>query len=437
MILTSDWLQRLAPDAQVLAAGRKLGNPVQWQETGRHDGTIWGECRGSALYKVGIETGAMAYTCSCPSRKRPCKHVVGLLTLSIEHDSVLLDATPPEWVFAWLTRRETRAQRAEADPAADTLPRPRDSSQQERRADQQRAHILDGISALELWMCDLVRNGLATVEGQAPSFWQHQAARLVDAGAPGLASWVRRLATIPGSSPHWPERLLGELGRIELLIEAYRRVDGLDPLLQHDVQTQMGRRLTKDEVSATGEHVTDEWVTLGEVVEQDEQLRVQRTWLCGLRTGRSASILQFVVGRDTAFPWVANLNDVQTMELHFWPSAWPQRALIARRLGDAVYSADRRPGYATIEAMLTEMAQGLAANPWMDRSFAVLHDVVPIRQGEDDWSLRDCNGASLPLPRRTHWRMLAQSGGGPIDVHGEWNGSVFQSIAFRTAEAGA
>jgi hypothetical protein len=437
MNLTSDQIQRLAPDAQVLAAGRKLGNPAQWQEPGRRDGMIWGEYRGSALYKVAIETGALAYTCSCPSRKRPCKHVVGLLTLSIEHQSALLDTAAPEWVAAWLSRRETRTQRAEANPADDALPRPPDSSQQERRADQQRAHILDGISGLELWMCDLVRNGLASVEGQAPAFWQHQAARLVDAGAPGLASWARRLSTIPGSSPQWPERLLGELGRIELLIEAYRRIDDLDPLLQHDIQTQIGRRLTKDEVATTGEHVTDEWVMLGEVIEQDEQLRVQRTWFCGLRTGRTALILQFVVGQATTFPWVANLNHMQTMELHFWPSAWPRRALIAHRFGDAVYSAARRPGYATIEAMLTDVAQGLAANPWLDRCFAVLHDVVPIRQGEDDWLLRDRNGASLPLPRRTHWRMLAQSGGGPIDVHGEWNGTVFQSFAFRTAEPGA
>ncbi len=437
MILTSDQIQRLAPDAQVLAAGQKLGNPVQWQEPGRSDTVVWGECRGRALYKVGIDLGAMAYTCSCPSRKRPCKHVVGLLTLSIEHDSMLRDATLPEWVAAWVTRRETRAQRAEVDPSGESLPRPPASPQQERRADVQRTRVLEGVDALELWMCDLVRNGLATVEGQAPTFWQHQAARLVDAGAPGLASRVRRLSTIPGSSPQWPERLLGELGRIELLIEAYRRVDDLDPFLQHDVQMQIGRRLTKEEVSSAGEHVTDEWVTLGEVVEQDEQLRVQRTWLCGLRTGRSALILQFVVGTATAFPWVANLNHVQEMELHFWPSTWPQRALIAHRFGQAVYSADRRPGYATIEAMLTDVAQGLAANPWIDRCFAVLHDVVPIRHGEDDWSLRDRTGVTLPLQRRTHWRMLAQSGGGPIDVHGEWNGTVFQSFAFRTAETGA
>jgi len=94
MNLPSDQIQRLAPDVQVLAAGRKLGSPARWQDAGRRDGTVWGECRGSALYQVGIETGAMAYTCSCPSRKRPCKHVVGLLTLSIEHEPALVEAAP-------------------------------------------------------------------------------------------------------------------------------------------------------------------------------------------------------------------------------------------------------------------------------------------------------------------------------------------------------
>jgi SWIM zinc finger len=436
MTPTSDQIQRLAPDAQVLAAGQKLGKPVQWLGLGRHGDAIWGECRGSALYRVCADTVEVGYSCSCPSRKHPCKHVVGLLTLWLEQEEAVADSTPPLWVTAWLTRRSTRTQRVEADPSSSAPPRTRTTPQAERRGEEREARMLDGIEALELWMCDLVRNGLATVETQPPAFWQHQAARLVDAGLPGLASWVRRLSIIPGSAPQWPERLLGELGRLELLIQSYRRIDQLDPLLQYDVRALVGQHLTKDQVSAEGEHVTDAWIALGALVEDDEQLRVQRTWLRGLRTGRSAMVLQFVVGKATTFPWVATINHVQEMELHFWPSAWPQRAFIARRLGEPVYSKDRRPGHATIEDMLAEVAQGLAVNPWIDRTCAVLRDVVPIRQGDDEWLIRDQSGASLPLQRQSHWRMFAQSGGYPIDVHGEWNGTLFHSFAFRIAETG-
>jgi hypothetical protein len=436
MTLISDQIQRLAPDAQVLAAGQKLGKPMQWQGLGRHGNAIWGECRGSALYQVCADTVEAGYTCSCPSRKHPCKHVVGLLTLWHEQEAVVVEATPPLWVTAWLTRRVTRREHTEADPSSSAPSRPRTTPGAERRVEERAARMLDGIEALELWMCDLVRNGLATVETQPAAFWQHQAARLVDAGLPGLGSWVRRLSIIPGSAPQWPERLLGELGRLELLLQAYRTIDRLHPLLQYDVRALVGRHLTKEEVSVTGEHVTDEWIALGAVVENDEQLRVQRTWLRGLRTGRIAMVLQFAVGQSAAFPWVAAINHVQAMELHFWPSAWPQRALIARRLGEPVYSTDRRPGYATIEDMLADVAQGLSANPWIDRTFAVLRDVVPLRSEENEWFIRDRSGASLPLQGQAHWRMFAQSGGHPIDVHGEWNGILFHSFAFRIAETG-
>jgi hypothetical protein len=226
------------------------------------------------------------------------------------------------------------------------------------------------------------------------------------------------------------------MGRLELLLHAYRRIEDLDPLLQHEIRTLVGWRLTREEVAELGEHVRDRWVALGSVVEQDEQLRIQRTWLCGLETGRAALVLQFAVGSTASFPPIATINHVQEMELHFWPGAWPQRASIAHRLGEPVYSRGRRPGYATIEDLLADWARALAATPWIDRCLAVLHDVVPIRHGDGGWSVRDSTGVVLPLQRREHWRMLAQSGGRPIDIHGEWDGETLHSFALRIAETG-
>lgn len=433
MTSTSNQIERLAPDPQVLAAGRRLGSAAHWQGLGRQGAVVWGECRGSALYTVHVDTAAAAYTCSCPSRKFPCKHVVGLLTL-LEGNEAFPSVAPPDWVAARLARRVARVREREVAASAPAPARPSADSASKRREEQRARRIMDGVDALELWMCDLVRNGLATVESQPAAFWQRQAARLVDAGAPGLAAWLRRLAGIPGSSPQWPERLLGEMGRLALLLYAYRRLDTLPPALQADVRTAIGWTLTKDQVSAAGEHVVDQWLALGAVVEEDEQLRVQRTWLRGLRTGRTALVLQFAVGSSSTFPWVADINHIQEMELHFWPGAWPQRAFIAHRLGPAEYTTARRAGSTTIGALLTEAAQALAANPWLDRTCTVLHDVVPIRQSDTAWFLRDREEAALPLQPGAHWRLLAQSGGYPIDVHGEWDGTYFRSFAYRIAE---
>ena len=96
--------------------------------------------------------------------------------------------------------------------------------------------VQQGIDGLDLWLQDLIRGGLAGLELQKSTFWEKQAARLVDCQAPGLAARVRHLALLPGSSPQWPERLLCAMGSLSLLIEAYRRLDTLDLSLQADVR---------------------------------------------------------------------------------------------------------------------------------------------------------------------------------------------------------
>ncbi|MBW1881427.1 MAG: SWIM zinc finger family protein, partial [Deltaproteobacteria bacterium] len=90
-----------------------------------------------------------------------------------------------------------------------------------------RQRMAVGVQALDRWMDDLVRGGLASLETAGSAPWSRQARRLVDAQAPGLARWVGSLAAVPGSGPDWPEVLLGELGRIALLTEAFHRFDDL------------------------------------------------------------------------------------------------------------------------------------------------------------------------------------------------------------------
>jgi hypothetical protein len=433
MIPTSEQIESLAPDGQVLAAGRKLAKPGQWQGLGRQGTVVWGECRGSAVYGVAVNLTGSGYRCSCPSRKHPCKHVIGLLTL-VSGGAGLPESGPPEWVMQWLARREAAAGRKGAiEDGSARVARTQPDQSAQRRAETRRQRILEGLDVLERWMCDIVGNGMAGLELQPHAFWEQQAARLVDAQAPGLAGRVRRLAGIPRSGAGWPERLLGELGRLELLIHAFRRLDDLDPALQHDVRQLVGLPLSTEEVAAQGEHEVDDWTMLGQSVEADGNLRAQRTWLVGLSTHRTALVLQFAPGMQP-FPPVASINAVQRMELHFWPGAYPLRARIDRRLGETYRLDERRPGHATIEEFLRFVAGALARNPWLDRFLAVLHDVVPLVGEGGDWSVRDTTGAGLPLAGRGYWKSLANSGGHPMDLYAEWDGYALRPLALRVLE---
>src|SRR5206468_9257833 len=128
------------------------------------------------------------------------------------------------------------------------------------------------------------------------------------AQAPGAARLVRELAGIPASGKSWPERLAERLGRLILLLEAYRRIDTLPEAEQADVRAALGWTQREEEILARpGIH--DRWVVVGQRVSEEDGLRVQRTWLAGCATSRSALVLRFAAANQpldlTFLPGVA------------------------------------------------------------------------------------------------------------------------------------
>jgi hypothetical protein len=421
MSLSLEQVLALAPDANAAAAGKKLGTPAPWQNLGGNDDAYWGECKGSALYQVRVARADLAAKCTCPSRKLPCKHTLGLLVLAATAPKALTATEPPEWVIEWLVKRGEGAVRraARQERAADA--EPADPAAQERRAAKRFDRVLQGLDALDLWLNDLMRNGLASVEAQGVSFWTQQAARMVDAQAPGIAARLRRLADLPRTEG-WTERLLADLGRLALLTHAFRRLDQFDPPLREDLRQLIGWTADQDEILSSGEAVADRWAVIGQSLEEEERLKVQRNWLIGAATGRQALVLQFAVG---AAPFATVLLPGTSFEgdLVFYPGALPLRALIRERRGSPS-ALDRFSAAASIDALLDGWSGALARLPWLDRYPAVLRSVVPVLDGGSTWRLRDEAGVQLPLVHGDHWLLLALSGGHPVDIAGEWDGAA-------------
>src|SRR5262245_4770218 len=102
LTLSSDQVAKLASDAASLAAGKKLANGRVWQNTGCDDRALWGECQGSALYQTRVDLTDLTAKCSCPSRKFPCKHALGLLLMAAASPASVPGGRAPEWVTEWL-----------------------------------------------------------------------------------------------------------------------------------------------------------------------------------------------------------------------------------------------------------------------------------------------------------------------------------------------
>jgi hypothetical protein len=424
---TSDQVLALAPDSSSAAAGKKLGAPKHWKSLGRNAEALWGECQGSALYQVKVELASLAAQCSCPSRKLPCKHCLGLLLLAATNQAAVAEGEAPEWVTDWLAKRQASSARKQerATRAADQPP----SASQLKTAEKRLASVKKGLDGLDLWLNDLVRQGLASVQTQPASFWEHQGARLRDAQAGALDTRVRRLAALPNASADWAEKLLGELGKLALLTHAFRQEDQLEPGMREEIRQLIGWNLSQEEVNARGETVHDDWLVVGQVIEENERGKTQRTWLSGLGSGRTALILQFsFAGQPFGERFVVGSH--QEADLAFWPGVYPQRAQLRARTGEISPFRGAWPGVASIEEFLSGVAAALGRQPWLEYFPAQLHEVAPICQdGGAHWFVRDSTGHALPLHGSDHWLLLALSGGYPLHIVGEWSNGALRPLA--------
>jgi hypothetical protein len=424
LTLTADQVAALAPDASALKAARGLAAPRPWSNLGADEQAAWGECQGSGSrpYQVRIDLGGPFFGCSCPSRKLPCKHGLGLLLLLQNQPDRFEPAPYPAWVAEWLTARAQRAEKKAVAPAVARRAPSADTANQAARE----AKIAVGLDELERWLHDLVRRGLASLQAEPPRFWDAVAARLVDAQAPGLARLVRELSGLPASGEGWPERLLERLGCLALLLQAYRRQDSLSVPLRETVRALVGWTQNQDELLG-GPGLRDQWLALGQRVERDDQLRVQRTWLYGQNSGEWVLVLAFAHGTqplDTGLLPGAAFD----AELVFFPGLAPRRALVKQR--HAPIELIGTPPGTTVAEARSAYAAALAANPWLDRFPLALAAVVPHRS-RGSWAVRDDDNQALPLnPRfdRT-WELLAISGGQSVALFGEWDGDQLLPLA--------
>lgn len=455
----------LAPDAASRKSGSKLAAPGPWTETGAGAGAVWGLCKGSGStpYQTVVDidgANGPGYKCSCPSRKFPCKHALGLLLLwAGEAESLAPLPEAPDWADEWLSGRRQRVEQRAADeargPDGDAAAgtggtrEPADPEAARRRAERRHRSITAGATELEQRLADLLHGGLAGADQRGYASWDEMAARMVDAQARGLADRIRELGTIPASGPGWPERLLSECALLHLLNRGFLALDSLPdaevPTADAEPSgTEAGERRTPlpEPLAATirarvgltvdtarlltdpEARQRDEWLVLAQRDTDEGKLTTRRIWLYGRRSRQPALLLSFgAAGRSPqqSLPVGATLD----ADLAFYPGASRLRAALGEQHGPS------GPGYVptvaggTVTDALASYAGALCGDPWLDSWPAVLTDVVPVpARAGGPWQLADADGdAALPVAPGCRpsalWRLAALSGGGPVTVFGE------------------
>ncbi len=422
---------------------------LRWLELGRSERVAWGRCQGSAAtpYETVVAADRPSTSaCSCPSRNRPCKHAVGLADLAADGQIAVTDE--PEWVARIAGRRPFTQPTTDPAVAGGRTEGPVDPEAAARRAEARRDKVSGGLAELELWLGDQVRIGLAGLPRAGYGHFDAIAARMVDAQAPAVAASLRALPSDLVTAD-WPARALHALGGLHLLARAHRRLDELPDELAATVRSRVGYPVSKDTVRSRPA-VHDRWWAMAAIDSVEYQLTTRRVWLRGLDTGRWALWLTVAPpGRDLDL----SVRPGRTYDCaaHFYPGSGQHRALIEPPLPDpddppvserttAEVVATRTWGGDDLAAVGAQLADLLAADPWATRLPVVVAGVPvpPMTAGlpgassaAGSWRIRDAAGRSVPLVDGDGdpWPLVAQAGGEPLQVMGEYDGRRLLPLA--------
>ncbi|WP_337041522.1 SWIM zinc finger family protein [Emticicia sp. 17c] len=427
---TEDQVTQLAPDASSLKSGKELANERKWVSFARNERVLWGEVQGSGKdpYRTQIDLQHIAFKCSCPSRKFPCKHGLGLLFIFARNpDTIKHQADEPAWVADWMNKRETKAEaKVEKEISQEDAPKKLEKQlkDKEKRQNERQLKVEAGVAELELWLRDLVRTGFLSLPEKGNAFFEKTAARMVDAQATGLANLVRGFNKINFyQGANWHTEALALSADIYLLLESFKNLDKLPPLWQEDIKNRIGWNTSQKDLLAESNDssiITDTWLVIGRQTETEEDITIQRNWLYGFTSGQYALILNFAY-KNTPMPNLLIEGGFIEATLVFYQSNAPLRAIIKEQTNSSavVDTVNRKGIYTYWEQMQEAFAQQLAANPWLN-NVPYMVEKLTLVTNNSQWLLQDTEGGLMPLHRsftdKQIWQLLALTGGNAVDL---------------------
>lgn len=410
---TEQQVEQLAPDNNLKAA-KSLLKLNKWPELGYSNRALWGLCQGSGKnpYKVAIDCQNLAFSCSCPSRKFPCKHGLALLLMHSSFDSnfkQVADGVEPDFVQTWLDKRAERAEKKEQKEAAASA-KAADPKAQAKRLAARNKKIAEGLDLLEQWLKDVIRNGLAKgLEGKSEiaKSAHEMSLRMTDSQAPGLSKRLARLSDMcqpfnVNEDSYYP--ILKELSQLYMLVQSYRQVESMPADWQIELKRLIGFNDSREEILAK-DGVSDDWLIVDDASSFDENSKL--TTHMYIAYGLKSQILTFIlvyVPKNTTASEVYMVGEIYSGTMHFYPGVSEQkRALFepSNTAHVAVSELELKPkAFADFEQLFKAKGQHYATNPFASDFIAYVDNMRFATQGTGSklrWFLVDAQGHALPL----------------------------------------
>ena len=374
--LSPEQAESMAPDAGTLSRARSIAKPAKYRNIGFSERAIWGVALGSSEYDSFVDLGGPAFKCSCPVKKLPCKHIMGLLLLiSRQPELATHSAAPPDGLEEWLKKRDA-SNEAKITKAQNKTTTVKDTAAQARRAEQREAYVQQGIEELKRFLEDVLNAGLLEACKRSGDSWEQMSRRLIDAQAKGLANQLTAIQRQLGVGPDWIATSLRAIGHLYTLIRAWENRDQLQAELVEDIRARIGWSRSKDDILLGPKH-RDHWLVLNQLMTYESDLYSQNIWLIGRDSGQFAQILGYGNEYNTD-GLTRGLTNGYQLE------------------GDIAYYSRWQPQRAELASSSLLANQQLAAPLWLEN-----HASDCIRS-----ALADLQGRRLRLPWAYEWPLL-------------------------------
>ena len=410
MNFSEDQILALAPDESSKKAGKDLANARKWVSRGANEQAVWGECQGSGSkpYQTQTDLSTLSFKCSCPSRKFPCKHGLGLMLQYARNPQEFAITEPPAWVSDWLDKRAQREEKKE-----EKKDKPVDAAAQAKRLEARENKVSGGIDELMLWLKDIVRNGILHIPEKGYTFWDNMAKRMVDAQAGGLANMIKALGELSFHEEGWQQVFLDGLCKIYVVAQAYKNSGEIPGMIVQDIRSLAGFNTSLDELKQQA-GITDTWLVIAKEVTEEELLTVERNWLYGTKTATYALVMQFFV-RGQGVAQVYTPGMLLTAEVVFYPSVAPLRAIVKQQLDPQPAAALKAfTGWQEVAEAETGLYEKL---PLPNQRPYIIKNITAIKK-DQQWMLADAHNHMVTM-KANHdrlYKLLAVSGGAPLHM---------------------
>lgn len=389
MNFTEDSIKQLSPDEASTKAGLQLATTAKWVNAHIHERALWGECQGSGKnpYFTQIDLENIAFKCSCPSRKFPCKHGLGLLFLYAKKPDYFQQETDlHEKVEEWLGKRQERA-----ETKAQKADKPVDEAAQQKRVLQREKKVEEGLEELSLWMKDIVRTGIQSIPQNHYNVFRNITARMVDAQAGGIAGMLRNMEELNYYEDGWEQTFMRHFSKIYFLAEAYKNREKLTPEWQHELRTLIGWSTSKEELEKSPS-LEGKWKVIHTEKTPFDKLISEKTWFL-YESGQAYYQLQFYSPQQSLGSQIFLAGSTIESKVTCYPSVGGKRILIKDYSTVNVHFS-LEGNSTSFESVLHEASKQKTENPFQEE-FPFILNQVKLVTDNSKWYLTDYKGKSI------------------------------------------